>query len=155
MALPGINDYAVLGGEQVNYKPVTNPQTDIDASAWNEVKADTAAMTAVCDRAWVRFYWTGAATAVISHAEVWTSTLPTVTRSIAGEYVITWPSSVTDARGIIHYPNLRAGMGHGASMGKLINVSVIAPNQVAVYCYDAVANAAYDPGVEGVLVRVM
>lgn len=153
--LPNINDYAALGGEQVNYRPVTNPQTDIDAEIWNEVKADTAAMTAVCDRAWVRFYWTGSATSVIAHAAVWDSTPPTVTRSIAGEYVITWPATVVDARGTTRYPNLRAGMGHGASMGKVVNVAVLAPNQVAVYCYDAVVNAAYDPGVEGVTVRVM
>lgn len=150
--LPNINDYAALGGEQVNYRPVTNPQTDIDASAWNEVKADTAAMTVTAARAVVRFYWSGSAVVVLYSAAVWQAPPPVITRNGPGEYSVVWPATVVDARGVTRYPNFRWGSGHGSEMAQVVNAKVVAPNEIEALCFDADTGAEFDPSTSGVTV---
>ena len=114
MPLPDVDDYtATFGGSKQNYAPVEDITTDEDAATRNQYVADVAMMTATCTRSWVEFL--AAATtggmSVTAHQAVWGNAIgviPTLSRTSAGIYVITWPATVTDALGNSHTVNFRA-----------------------------------------------
>ncbi len=113
VTLPDTDSFDTLGGELSNYAPVEDPTTDLDADADNKTRLDVAGMTETCARAWCCFVGNAATPtdpASNVHGAVWGSTAPvkpTVTRTGAGVYTITWPASVTDELSAAHTVNLR------------------------------------------------
>jgi hypothetical protein len=111
--VPDIDDFtATYGGAKSNYWPVEDPTTDEDAAVRNLYAMNVAYMTGMCPRAWVRF--TGAATTgamiLVAHQSLWGNAVgvaPTLARTSAGLYTITWPTTVTDQLGTVHTLNFR------------------------------------------------
>jgi hypothetical protein len=117
MTLPDVDSLAILGGALQNYAPVEDPTTDLDAGADNKSRCDVAAMTHTLTRTWVNFQAaaTTGAMVLVAHDSVWGNTAPvtpTLARTSAGIYTITFPTSVTDELGVAHTTNLRASWGN-------------------------------------------
>lgn len=112
--LPDVDDFlSTYGGAKVNFAPVEDPTTDEDANVRNLYAMNVAMMTATVPRSIIRF--TGAATTgglvLVSHQSLWGNSAPvapTFSRTSAGLYVATLPTTVTDALGVAHTINIRA-----------------------------------------------
>src|SRR4051812_11244544 len=106
--LPNSASYSTYGGEKTDYQPVEDPTTDRSADEVDEALADTSAMTRMIPRAFVTFQTNGTTCTVVAHDAVWgndVSVAPTVTRIGLGAYDVTWPTTVTDARGNVRAVN--------------------------------------------------
>ncbi len=135
MALPDKQTYSGVGGEIVDYQAAEDPTTDIPAAADDENRADCSAMTRMIGRAYVTFTTDGATCTLVEHDSVWgngISVAPAFLRTGAGHYLITWPASVNDARGIAHALNLRRGVGNVELGGWGASVVPSSPNSVFV-----------------------
>lgn len=102
--LPDQATLDTYGGALDNYRPVTDPTTDRDASMMNEALGDVAMMTRTNWRAWCRVTvnTTTGGMAIVAHRAQWGSApavIPTPTRSSQGQFVLTWPATVTDELG--------------------------------------------------------
>jgi len=122
MALPDKATFATLGGEIDDYSAVEDPTTDLAGAFSSETRADVAAMTRMIPRAVVSFTTDGATCTVVDHDSVWGADLavkPTVVLDLGygGKSVITWPTTVTDARGVVRSLNLRRGLVNVESAG--------------------------------------
>ncbi len=111
MTLPAIYTLSTYGGAMANYAPVEDPTTDRDATAANQAYASAAAATHTTPRAWARF--TAAASTgamvLVAHDAVWgTSVPPTLARTSAGIFTVTWPATITDELGTVQTVALRA-----------------------------------------------
>ena len=152
MPLPDIDDYtATFGGSKVNYSAVEDPTTDEDAGVRNQYVADVAMMTNATPRGWVRFT-ASAAPALVAHNANWGNAAlyaPAVTRTSAGVFVVTLPSSTLDALGNAHTTNVRDAWVNHRSVTTPFFVSVVATsaNVLTVYCYSQAGTAA-DPGAD-------
>lgn len=148
--LPDKSTYSIMGGELVDYQPAEDPTTDLPAVADDENRADCAAMTRTITRAYVAFTTNGTTCTVVDHDAVWGNGLavaPTVARSSAGTFVVTWPATVTDARGLSHALNLRRGL---AEVEPDTNVyvaraKIASPNTAQVVTSRSSTEAAADP----------
>jgi hypothetical protein len=144
--LPTPATYTTYGGELHNANPVEDPTTDLDASLANEQRQDTAAMTRMCPRARVRWTYSGGVVTVASQDAVWgNGTPPTVTRSSAGVFAITWPTTVTDARGETWGLNLQMAIGNAETVAYDICVAVTGPNTATATVSLSSTGAATDP----------
>lgn len=110
MILPtsaGISNY---GGAKQDYAPSEDPSTDELAADRNNLVDDVAGMTHTACRAWRCFVGGSGGSPADpadgnTHDAVWgnaSSVKPTVTRSSTGVYVVTWPTSISDALGTSH-----------------------------------------------------
>jgi len=101
MPLPDIDALTSLGGTLVNYAPVEDATTDLDAGADNKARNNVAMMTHTVIRAWARFT-TAASTGalvLVAHDALWGNlpgVAPTLARSSAGTFTLTYPTSVND-----------------------------------------------------------
>lgn len=92
------------GGEKVDARPVANPTSQLAAEHYNRLAEDVAHLTRTAPKIIVRFP-TGAgnpAAGDISTRTQWGSGAgekPTITRTGAGRYTLTWAASYTDALG--------------------------------------------------------
>lgn len=112
--LPNKNSYSELGGELIDYSPVTDPQTDLSAEASNESRVDTAAMTRTAIRAWVTLTCaiSDISVANIDYDAVYGIALiykPTVAYIDVGIYEVTFPETILDARSITQTINFSLG----------------------------------------------
>jgi hypothetical protein len=96
--LPDPTGPETYGPPLVDYDEVVDPTTEISSTKMEAWAVDTAAMTHVVPRAWA--YITGGATPVVTdHDAVWGDTnavKPTVSRSGAGIFVVTWAATYDD-----------------------------------------------------------
>jgi len=115
VTLPDIDTLSTLGGQLVNADPVMDATTDLDADADNKSRADVAMMTRTGIRAMRRF--TGHGTTPTDpasgfvHEAMWGSisgVKPTVVRSGAGIWLLTWTATQADELGESHSLNFRA-----------------------------------------------
>jgi hypothetical protein len=147
MALPDKSTFDTIGGEIIDFSAVEDPNTDLAGAFNSEARADVAAMTRMIPRAFVAFVVTGTCP-VVEHDAVWGNSLavaPTVAYVSVGLYTVTWPTTVTDARGIIHSLNLRRGMANVDSPGLFASVKRVAANVFSIQAYDAQGPSAGDP----------
>lgn len=93
------------GGEKDDAGPLQNARTQVSADSWNRLAEDVAHLTRTAPKAIVRFP-TGAGTPVapgdIATRSQWGSSngeKPTITRTGAGLYTLTWGATYTDALG--------------------------------------------------------
>jgi len=101
------------GGPFVSESVASNHETQISDTKANRFLEDVAAMTRTAPRVWVEFKTnatTSPVAADITHAAVWGSgdaNKPTVTRTAAGKYTVTWASTYTDALGTVETVSFR------------------------------------------------
>lgn len=147
MTLPDTDDLAALGGVMVNYAPVEDPTTDLDAAYDNKVRANVAGMTQTAIRAECHFTTHATTPTMDSHYSVWgnaPAVAPTVARQALGQFRITWPSSATDELGTSHTINLRGGKANPQSATFVQpQVKKVSANVMDIYLFDA-AGAASD-----------
>ena len=142
MTLPDTDDLETLGGVMENYRPVEDPTCDMGAEFDNKVRANVAAMTQTIDRVYMQF--TSAAAnpiTVVRHHANWgnaPAVAPTVSRTSAGRYLVTWPATVTDELGVVHTVNIVGGRGN-AQAGAFYQVQFLAngANSADVYIFNA------------------
>lgn len=160
MALPNIQSYENLGGELADYKPVEDPTTDLSAEASNELRADFAASTRTCDKAWFCFTVNsgdleiapGDFDAVYGNADIYK---PTGSYNSTGNYTFTLPASVIDARGNTQYLNLKTAIANIGETGFGAQAKVTSANTVDVYISDVVGASIGDPSTSSVKVTVI
>lgn len=143
MALPDVADLDLYGGAKENYMPVEDHLTDEDADDRNEYVSDVAGMTQTACRAWCAFV--GNATTPTDpasnvHGAVWGNSLslkPTVARTGAGVYTVTWPTQITDALGTVRNINLRRPWAsvEGSTL-YFTTATVTSPNVVTVRVFN-------------------
>lgn len=106
---------ANYGGPFEDYHPVEDPTTDLGADKLNQALSDVAAMTHTAPHAWCSFtgetYVSGSMViSVVDHDAMWgtnVSVKPSIAQIGAGQYVVTWPTTVTDELGETHVTNIR------------------------------------------------
>lgn len=146
---------ANYGGPFADRKLVRDPSTQMGSEKGNRLLEDVAQMTRTTPRAMVAFQLATSGSSIdpanVTHTTVWGSgstPKPTVTRSGAGEYTVTWPSSLDDELGVTEsvvftyacgQPNVR-----GSTDGRA-RISAIVSNVVTVKVYDT-SNVLSDLG---------
>lgn len=95
---PDLPSADTFGPALIDYDAIEDPQTDLSSAAWNLVRAQLAAISQTAVKAWVHVTVAAGVATLESHGASWdeTGNLPTVSRSSAGVYTITWPTSVND-----------------------------------------------------------
>ena len=140
MALPDKDDIDTYGGEKSDYAPIEDPTTDTAASEFNSLKCSVAMGSRTAVRAWVKFTTHATTPVLVSHDAVWgnsVSVAPTVTRTGAGIFVVTWPAYVDDELGTAHSLNLQLGWSNVSSTTcYFTQASVNTANTVAVYTFN-------------------
>lgn len=144
MALPNKQSYANLGGELRDYSPVTDPSTDLSAEASNELRADNAAMTRTAVKAIVKFTTDGTTVTVdnLDHDAVYGNASlykPTGVRNSAGDFTITFPSSVSDARSKTQTINFFAAWANCESLSDAVvaKAKLVGANSVRITVLDS------------------
>lgn len=153
MSLPDSNSFNSLGGELQDYAPVTDPTTDLSAEASNEMRCDVAAMTRTATRAIVKFTVSGGAVTIANtdFEAVYGNSLtykPSGVVNGNGDYTITFPATVNDARGIEHDVNFKycwANYDGPITDFYVARAKILSPNTVQVFLQDMVAPAATPP----------
>ena len=103
-------------------------------------------------RAWVQFYWSGAAVVTVAHDAQWGNTvgvLPAVTRTGIGLFTVTWLAAVSDPRAVSHNLNLRSGWGNSTTLPYLVLVQrdPVNPNKALIKIIDPTTGNVTDPSV--------
>jgi len=150
---------AGYGGALRDYSPVIDPTTDRPAAGANAGYSATAELTLTGTRAWCQFTVNGSAAPVlVAHAALWgngVSVQPTLSRTSAGIYVVTWPVNVQNqiTIGQLGYTGplplaLRAGWANLRVVATAFDlfVNMTAANVATVSCFN-VAGTLADPGV--------
>jgi hypothetical protein len=150
MTFPENDTLDTYGGALNDAQPVEDPTTDRAAVAANQAYASAAAMTGTAPLAWCRF--TADATTPLLAAQngsnaCWGNTAPVrpvVTHLGTGHYRVTYPTTVTDALGVVHTVNIKraAASVEGAAL-QFASVVPFSGNIVDVYTFNA-ALAAND-----------
>jgi hypothetical protein len=135
-----IND---LGGAMVNYEPVLDPTTDLDAGFDNNSRCMVAMMSHTAIRSWAKFTTavTSGAMVLNAHDALWGNSIgvaPTLARFATGIFTLTYPTTVNDELGGAHTVNFRVGWGQARSATAGFDVQVIptAANVLTVYVRD-------------------
>jgi len=151
MGLPDRDDYPSLGGEIQDYQPAEDGSTDLPAADDDQSRCNVAALTRTAARAYVAFTTNGTTCTVTDCDGVWPGgTLggpnqPTVTRTGAGAYLVTWPTTITDERGVTHNLNLRRGWSNVEQVGFVSGTLAASPNTLSVAVWSLSGGAAADP----------
>lgn len=152
--LPDIDSLSSYGGALENYAPVEDASTDEDAAWRNLYAMNVAALTQTAPRAMCRFVGNAVTPTDPTsnvHFAVWGNTLsvkPTVARTGAGVYTITWPTSVTDELDTSHTISLVTGWANveGATLYHA-QVTISSSNVATVRVFDSAAAANDAAGV--------
>lgn len=155
MGLPDRDDYAIVGGEITDYQPAEDASTDLPALADAIARCNVAAMSRVVTRAYAAFTTNGTTCTLLDCDGCWPSgtfggpNAPTVTRTGLGLYTVTWPTTITDERGVTHNLNLRRGLGDiepGSSPPAIfVHVSCPTPNTASVEAINTNTGTVWDP----------
>lgn len=119
-----------LGGTLVNYAPVEDATTDLDAAFDNNARCMAAMSSHTAPRCWARVT-TGATTGamvLVKHDAMWGNALafaPTVARASLGTFTVTYPASVNDELAVAHTTNLRWAMANHRSAAAALFVQAV------------------------------
>ncbi len=135
---------STYGGPYIDAGTVENPQTDFAAEKANQVLEHTAQMTNTAIRAMVSFAPAATDPVVIDHDSLWGSgeaQKPTITRGIAGVYLVSWPEDMTDGLDETETLALRyAWCELDTESNYRAHISSRIANAVVVRCRDASGN---------------
>lgn len=146
--LPDVDTFATLGGALVNFDPIQDPTTDLDAGADNLTRMNAAAMTHTVGRLWAQVTMaSGAAPTLVAHDSVWGNAAlvaPTFTYVSTGTVTCTWPSTVTDENLVTHSVNFRAAYRpstHGVTLTHA-QLDIVTANTATLRTYNAAGSLA-------------
>jgi hypothetical protein len=150
MTLPAVDSIDTYGGELNEVAAVTDPTTDRPATGANQAYASVAEMTHTAIRAWralVGHATTPTDPTTSVHDAVWgsdNSLKPTIARSGAGVYTITWAATVDDELGEEHTVSLRRAWANVEGTTAYVALATVtSANVVTVRVFD-MAGAAND-----------
>lgn len=147
--LPGEISYATLGGSLEDYQPVIDPRTDLPAKAGNTMRLLASQTSRTTPRAFVTFgAVSGDPPTITDWIAVWgPAPAPTIARiePAAGEYLITFPSSVT-VEGVSIALNIRFAMLSWTKIGWMASAKVLSPTTVQVKFKQDDGISTADPG---------
>lgn len=147
--LPDTTTPETYGLPKSNADDIANEETDLSFEEYESLSVDVASMTHTCPRA-IAHVDAGASPSLVSHSAVWGDTdgvAPTLTRTGAGEYTLTWAASYEDLnptpdRKSSRVLDFRFAEGQIAeSTTGFISVTWTA-NTISVLTYNAVGAAA-------------
>lgn len=149
MPLPNASTIDTYGGQKADAWPVEDPATTASAANWNDAISDVAGMTHTAVRARIR--WTGATytsgtmtMTIESRDAVWgNAETVTVTQTAAGVYVLTYPSTITDALGVTRAVSFVdvASVKVASSPPRAWYADVTSPNVVTIHTTDLAGSA--------------
>ena len=156
LVLPSISDLASFGGPKSNLTQVVDPVTDEDADDRNAAFANAAAVSHTLWRAWCSFYADNPPTDPVGtvHDAVWggdVSVKPTVARTSAGLFTVTWPATITDLFAQSQSVSMRGSgalvnfAGTGGIVPHAITERNASPNVVTVRLYDLASGTPATP----------
>jgi hypothetical protein len=143
MTTPDIDDpssYGMPDGGFADAWPVTDPTTDQGSAGANEMMVSCANMTHTAVRCWARMVGNVTTPTIQSlngHDAMWgsgSSIKPTPAHSSTGVYTLTWPTTITDALGVLHTTNLRWARVSCEDADGFFRAAVTSPNVVTITC---------------------
>lgn len=143
---------ATFGPTPENRYPVVDPAYELDADIGDLMMWQTAGLGAISASAWAFVHYTAPATVAVTYsAEAWDADgayVPTVSRTGAGDYTVTWAATYPDKDAVSQTLSLLWARAHPQSASALSATAVIEADRhsVRVYIYDA-AGAATDADV--------
>lgn len=147
---PEIPSLDTFGGTFVNADAVVDPTTECDASFFNRLLAQVVMLSHTAPKAWVSCTVSGGTVTIVDHDAVWGNTSavkPTVARTGAGIFTVTWASSYSDLQSTpeTHSLSIRAcDAGGYAATPVFFNYTITGTTQVTVLSLDAAGSSA-DP----------
>lgn len=152
--LPNVCDPVEYGLPKTNYDTngVVNPETELDASEYEPVAVDVAAMSHVAPRAIVYVNLVVGGATILDYDSVWgdaPAVTPVAARSAQGVVTVTWAASgyndlnPTPARQVQRAPNIRFAHASGCGVSAAHCTCTWIANVATVYVWDA-AGAALD-----------
>lgn len=130
---------------------VTNPETHAGAALLGLLAWQAAGNSVAGNLTWALLAWDGAALTLSASAEAWDSTsavLPTVARTSAGLYTVTYAASYADETAALITTNLRAAICAAQGTAARYAVASIASGRIiTVSVFDAAGAAADSDGV--------
>jgi len=96
---PEIPSRDTFGPAMKNYDAIVDPETDLDATHWNRITAQLAAVSQTAPKAVVTITIAAGIATVVQHRAQWgndASVAPVVTRTSAGALTVVWPTLVND-----------------------------------------------------------
>jgi len=146
--LPEVASVSTFGGPFSNKDSVVDPETECDASFFNLLLVQLTMAGYTVPRAWARCTIAAAAITLADHSAVWgdtTGVKPTVARTSAGLYTVTWASTYDDLQATpeTHSFAIRAVLASGANgtTAAIVNAT-FSGNVVTVRGFDAAGVAA-------------
>jgi hypothetical protein len=147
--LPNVASIASYDGPKNDYSAVIDSTTDRSAAGANPERGDVAGMTHTAWRAWAHLTLlsSGGTPILVAHDETWNNSLnaaPTLARTSAGVYTLTYPTTVVDeipstSPGYIgpQAVNFRGGnvSDRGATTWYDVKAYPTAANVLTVYCW--------------------
>ena len=149
--LPEIADLDTFGGTFADLNPVIDPVTDMAAAYQNNLTANVVALAHTAPRAWARCTVSGGVITLADHDAVWgngAGVAPTVARTIAGVYTVTWAASYEDLRHAddaeSHATSLRCSQvnGYKSAAARIVNARLTSAVVATITAYDAAGTAA-------------
>ena len=153
-----------LGGTLVNYAPIEDPTTDLDAGFDNNSRCMVAMMSHTAPRSWAKFTTAATTGALVlnAHDAMWGSSLgvaPALARSSTGVFTLTYPTTVNDELQPPYGPNAHTvnfrwgtASDRSATAGYDIKAVPTAANVLTVYVRDS-TNTLVDAA--GLIIDVM
>lgn len=125
---------------------VTNPETHAGAFLIGLLAWQTAGLSCAGSLAWALIAWDGAALTLTAASEAWdanSAALPTVARSGAGVYTVTYAATYNDETGTAVVSNLRAAVVAPQGSACRIGVGSVASGRIiTARTFDAAGSAA-------------
>lgn len=133
------------GGPYVDREVLKNPESQVAADKGNRVFEDVAQLTRTSVRAMVHFHPGASDPAVLWHWSLWGSSnteRPTITRSSAGRYTVTYPATLTDALGVDETVAFLSGVaGIWSSNNDDVKITSLAVNAIQLFVRNAAGSA--------------
>ncbi len=101
---------SALGPQFQERTKVSDPSKEVGQAFFNLSCWQLAGAGLMVPKAWALFHWTGAAIVLDASAEAWdpeSGVVPTVTRTSAGIYVVTYAATYPDENGVAQPPGLQ------------------------------------------------
>lgn len=147
MTLPAKDSFSTYGGFKFDFIAVVDPTTDRSADEMNAALASLSMLTRTPVKAMVQFDGYAGTPTVAFHEAIWGNTSdlkPTVTRNSAGNYTITWPSTVIDPLNVTQTVILKSGWANvEAGAGAFfVGVTIVGNNSATLITRNSGGSAA-------------
>lgn len=98
---PSMPSPSTFGPPLQNFGAIEDPSTEMDARAWNNMRAQLAMISQTVPLAMVAIQYSGGVVTILRHSAVWGDTsgvAPTAVRNSAGSFTFQWATDYPDLR---------------------------------------------------------